>query len=90
MKATIDIPDAMYRQVKAHAALQGRAVREVTIELYQRWLAEIGATSEAHADARAPTADRGGRYLAGPLGCDRRGGGDEDGGPPTGKRDRDR
>ena len=51
MKATIDIPDAMYRQIKAHAALQGRAVREVTIELYQRWLAEIGATAEAHADA---------------------------------------
>ena len=47
MKATIEIPDAMYRQVKAHAALQGRAIREVTIELYERWLAEIGAPAEA-------------------------------------------
>ena len=47
MKATIDVPDAMYRQVKAHAALQGRAVREVTIELYQRWLAELGEAVEA-------------------------------------------
>ena len=54
MKATIDIPDAMYRQVKAHAALRGRAVREVTIELYERWLSEIGETPEASsaADAR--------------------------------------
>jgi hypothetical protein len=47
MKATIDVPDAMYRQVKANAALRGRAVREVTIELYERWLAEIGESPEA-------------------------------------------
>jgi hypothetical protein len=39
MKATIDIPDALYRRVKAKSALQGRRVREVTIDLYQRWLA---------------------------------------------------
>ncbi len=59
MKATIDIPDAMYRQVKAHAALRGRAVREVTIELYERWLAEIGESPEAPSAADAqprPTA----------------------------------
>jgi hypothetical protein len=40
MKATIDIPDALYRRVKARAALDGRAVREVTVELYTRWLGE--------------------------------------------------
>lgn len=40
MKATIDIPDELYRQIKARSALLGRAVREVTIELYQRWLGE--------------------------------------------------
>lgn len=40
MKATIDIPDALYRQVKARAAMEGRSVREVSIELYERWLAE--------------------------------------------------
>jgi hypothetical protein len=39
MKATIDIPDELYRQVKARSALQGKAVREVTVELYERWLA---------------------------------------------------
>ena len=40
MKATIDIPDALYRRVKARAALDGRAVREVTIELYTSWLGQ--------------------------------------------------
>lgn len=40
MKATIDVPDALYRRVKARAALDGRAIREVTIELYERWLEE--------------------------------------------------
>lgn len=42
MKATIEIPDDLYRRVKAKSALQGRAVREVTIELYRRWLADEG------------------------------------------------
>ena len=64
MKATIDIPDAMYRQVKAHAALQGRAVREVTIELYKRWLAEIGAPAEAQSDADPPRAAAAEAWLA--------------------------
>lgn len=40
MKATIDVPDDLYRRVKAKSALEGRAVREVTIELYRRWLRE--------------------------------------------------
>lgn len=38
MKATIDVPDELYRRVKAKTALQGRAIWEVTVELYQRWL----------------------------------------------------
>ncbi len=50
MKATIDIPDALYRQVKARAAMEGRSVREVSIELYERWLAEAAS----RADQRAP------------------------------------
>lgn len=40
MKATIDIPEEIYRRVKAKAALEGRAIREVTIELYRVWLGE--------------------------------------------------
>lgn len=40
MKTTIEIPDVLYRRVKAKSALLGKHVRDVTIELYQRWLAE--------------------------------------------------
>ena len=38
MKATMQIPDEMYREVKAKSALQGRSVRSVTIMLYANWL----------------------------------------------------
>ena len=49
MKATIEIPADLYRQVKARSALEGRAIREVTIELYQRWLAgQPVAPAEPH------------------------------------------
>lgn len=40
MKTTLDIPDGLYRRVKAEAALRGLTVREVTAELYRRWLRE--------------------------------------------------
>ena len=40
MKTSIDIPDELYRRVKAKSALQGRHVRDVTIELYERWVAD--------------------------------------------------
>ena len=49
MKTTIDFPDELYRQVKAKAALEGRSIRELTIDLYQRWL------SQDDADDRAPS-----------------------------------
>ena len=51
MKATIDIPDQLYRRVKARAALEGRAVREVTIELYTDWLGEGAPEGEPDATA---------------------------------------
>ena len=38
MKATMQIPDEMYREVKAKSALEGRSVRSVTIMLYASWL----------------------------------------------------
>jgi hypothetical protein len=40
VKTTIDIPDELYRRVKAKSALAGKRVREVTIELYERWLGD--------------------------------------------------
>lgn len=47
MKATIEVPDELYRRVKAKTALQGRAIREVTVELYQRWLEEVEEAASA-------------------------------------------
>ena len=38
MKTTIDIPDELYRKVKAKSAVQGRRVRDVTVELFQHWI----------------------------------------------------
>ena len=52
MKATIDIPDDLYRQIKSETALRGLTIREVTTQLYRRWLSE-GEGEEAPV---APTA----------------------------------
>ncbi len=38
MNATIEIPDDLYRQVKAKSVLEGRAVREVTEALFRRYV----------------------------------------------------
>ena len=38
MKATIDIPDDLYRRVKARSAMEGRPFRSVAVELLQDWL----------------------------------------------------
>ena len=38
MKATLEIPDDLYRRVKARSALEGRTLRAVAIELFQNWL----------------------------------------------------
>jgi hypothetical protein len=50
MKTTLDLPDSLYRQVKSKAAIEGRSVRDVTIELFQLWLAgSVGAAKSADA-----------------------------------------
>ena len=46
MKATIDIPDELYRRVEAKSALEGRPVRSVAIELFERWLEEGAPLSQ--------------------------------------------
>lgn len=40
MKATFNLPDELYREVKARSALEGRPVREVVIALFQQWLGQ--------------------------------------------------
>jgi hypothetical protein len=40
MKATIEIPDDLYRRVKAKSASQGRPIRAVAVELFGAWVSE--------------------------------------------------
>jgi hypothetical protein len=37
MKTTIELPDDLYRRVKAKSALEGKTVREVATSLFQQW-----------------------------------------------------
>jgi hypothetical protein len=50
MKATIEIPDELYRRVKAKSALDGRTIREVTIELYRAWIDQEPASEQVSAE----------------------------------------
>ena len=47
MKATIEIPDGLYRKVKAKSALEGQPVRAVAVRLFRDWVGE-----ETSAEAR--------------------------------------
>lgn len=47
MKATIDVPDDLYRQVKAKSALEGRPVREVAIDLFRQYVGGSASPNEA-------------------------------------------
>lgn len=40
MKATFNLPDDLYREVKARSALEGRPVREVVVALFKQWLGQ--------------------------------------------------
>ena len=40
MRTTLDIPDAMYRRIKARSAEEGRTVRSITLVLYSQWLGD--------------------------------------------------
>jgi hypothetical protein len=59
MKTSIDIPDDLYRQVKAKSALEGRAVREVATELFAAWV-----QAENHLFSPAAVADARGEAAA--------------------------
>lgn len=63
MKATLEIPDELYRNVKARSALEGRPVRAVAVELFEKWLTgEI----ESGANPRPPAAPDSGTVKAYP------------------------
>lgn len=54
MKATLDIPDDLYRSVKARSAMEGRPLRAVAIELFQNWLQSTPGTSAPILDSPSP------------------------------------
>ncbi len=39
MKTSLDLPDDLYRQLKAKCALEGRTVRDVATSLFAGWVA---------------------------------------------------
>jgi hypothetical protein len=53
MKATIEVPDELYRRVQAKSTREGKALREVTVELYQRY---VGQDMEPESPSRNATA----------------------------------
>jgi hypothetical protein len=63
MKATIEVPDELYRLVKAKSALEGRAVREVTVELYQRYVGQGEMPDSAARAAAASSSQTEGRAI---------------------------
>lgn len=51
MRTSLDIPDDLYRSLKARAAMEGRTVREVAVNLFRGWVGEeAGAGSEPEPD----------------------------------------
>lgn len=40
MKATIEIPDELYRKLEAKSASEGRPLQDVAIELFGEWVEE--------------------------------------------------
>lgn len=47
MKTTVDIPDELYRRVKAKGAMEGKAIRQIAIEMLSRYLAAEPAPAQA-------------------------------------------
>jgi plasmid stability protein len=58
MKTSIDLPDDLYRRVKARSAMEGRTVREVATQLLSQWIDAPPTPVRAAAEApRIPEAD---------------------------------
>ena len=55
MRTTFDLPDALMRNLKARAALEGRSLRDLTLELIERGLRAPGAAVQNAATSALPT-----------------------------------
>jgi hypothetical protein len=53
MKTSIDLPDDLYRQVKAKSALEGKTVREVATALFSAYATGQGAQRDEAAEGSA-------------------------------------
>jgi hypothetical protein len=60
MRTTIDLPDPLYRQLKARAALEGRSVKDLMHSLLRRALAEPAAPAAPALRSPPPTVSAGG------------------------------
>ena len=54
MRTTIELPDALYRQLKAHAALQGVPMKDLVLAFVERGLRAPPGAAEAPGPAQRP------------------------------------
>lgn len=55
MRTTLDLPDALLRHLKSRAALEGRSLRELTLELIERGLRAPPGPASIVAATELPT-----------------------------------
>jgi hypothetical protein len=53
MKTTIEVPDELFRKVKAKAALQNVRIKELVTALLERWINERAPAPPGEPDAEA-------------------------------------
>ncbi len=56
MKATLDIPDDLYRRAEARSAAEGRPLQSVAVQLFEKWL-DVSSPSESGSALAEPTPD---------------------------------
>ena len=56
MKATLDIPDDLYRRVEARSAAEGRPLQSVAVQLLEKWW-DVSAHSTVASARAEPTSD---------------------------------
>jgi hypothetical protein len=54
MRSTLDLPDELYRRLKAEAALRGTTVKEIVRNAVEREIGLAGATGEKKRRVRFP------------------------------------
>jgi hypothetical protein len=55
MRTSLDVPDALFRHLKARAALEGTSLRELVLTLIERGLAQPESAMVANAPAPLPS-----------------------------------